>query len=350
PAGSSGTASGSGAATSGASSGAAGSSGGAVGGVFTGKCQPSCGSHKWACWPMPNPPASGLANPASYKDLGNGAVLDNVTCLTWQKTPVTTPDTLPNNAASCASLATSNFAGYGDWRMPTRVEMASLVDFTLTKGDAISPTAFPGEPSGYYRTASDWYETITNPHKTAPPPNLAWIYGMSSGFTSNNYAATSSALVRCVRGNGAGEALDALAVEPPNHYTVAAGEVTDNYTGLIWQQTDSATPAGAAVIPWSSAAGTCSTLGLNGHTWRLPSLNELATLVNEALVAGAVNRTAFPNTKYGARSNNWYWASSTYRGSAFGWAINFDDGFTGYNAGAVGAWNYFTGAWVRCVR
>ena len=32
------------------------------------------------------------------------------------------------------------------------------------------------------------------------------------------------------------------------------------------------------------------------------------------------------------------------------WAINFDDGFTGFNAGASGAWNYFTEAWVKCVR
>jgi Protein of unknown function (DUF1566) len=306
---------------------------------------------------MPNPPSSGLPNPASYKDLGNGAVLDNLTCLTWQKAPATTTDTLPNNAAYCANLGTTNFAGFSDWRMPTRVEMASIVDFSTTKGDAISATAFLGEPSGYYRTASDWWETITNPHNTTPPPDLAWIYGMGSGFTSNNYSAAAAALVRCVRGNGAGEALDVVAVEPPNHYTISNGEVTDRYTGLIWQQTDSATPAGATTIPWSSAQGYCSGLMLNGHTWRVPSINELATQVNESLVAGAVNRTAFPNTKYGAYTLNWYWASTTYKGGTNGWAINFDDGFTGYNAGAApsaakpkGDWNYFPTAWVRCVR
>jgi hypothetical protein len=30
--------------------------------------------------------------------------------------------------------------------------------------------------------------------------------------------------------------------------------------------------------------------------------------------------------------------------------IDFDDGFTGFNAGASDAWNHFTSAWVRCVR
>jgi hypothetical protein len=65
----------------------------------------------------------------------------------------------------------------------------------------------------------------------------------------------------------------------------------------------------------------------------------------------------FPNTKYGSKSNNWYWASHLAAGNTTAaWAINFDDGFTGYNSGtATGKnggpeWNYFTGAWVRCVR
>jgi hypothetical protein len=331
-------------------------SGGASGSGGTGSpdaCVPAtCGTHKWPCWHMPNPAASGLPNPASYTDLGNGAVRDDVTCLVWEKAPDATQGFWQANSEHCASLVASNFAGYSDWRLPTRVEMASLVDFART-GDAIDTTAFSKEPSGYYRTGSDWYETITGQNSSG----FSWIYGMSSGFTSNAYAkATSNAYVRCVRGNGTGEGQSVFAVPPPNQYTAASGEVTDNYTGLVWQQTDSATPSGAAVIPWSGAAGYCAALGLNGHTWRVPSINELATLVDEAHVAPAINKAMFPNTKYGSYSNNWYWASTTYGTTSYGWAINFDDGFTGYNSGtATGKnggpeWNYFTGAWVRCVR
>ncbi|HEY4394203.1 MAG TPA: DUF1566 domain-containing protein [Polyangia bacterium] len=342
----------------GGATGQGGSSGGATGqgGVSgaTGGCVPAtCGSHKWACWHMPNPAsASGLPNPASYTDLGNGAVRDNVTCLDWEKAPGTTQGYWQDNSDHCASLASSSYAGFSDWRLPTRVEMASIVDFART-GDAIDTTAFPKEPSGYYRTGSDWYETISGQNSSG----FSWIYGMSSGFTSNAYAKTTSmAYVRCVRGNGSGEAQGTFAVPPPSQYTAANGEVTDNYTGLIWQQTDSATPSGAAVLPWSAAAGTCANLGLNGHTWRVPTINELATLVDEARVGPAINKTMFPNTKYGSYSNNWYWASTTYGTGSYGWAINFDDGFTGYNSGSATGkngspeWNYFTGAWVRCVR
>ena len=330
--------------------------GGAIGSGGSGApgaCVPAtCGTHKWPCWPMPNPASSGLPHPASTTDLGNGAVLDNVTCLVWEKAPDVTQGFWQANSDHCASLVTSSFAGYSDWRLPTRVEMASIVDFART-GDAIDTTAFPKEPSGYYRTGSDWYETITGQNSSG----FSWIYGMSSGFTSNAYAkATSDAYVRCVRGNGTGEGQSDFAVPPPNQYTAAAGEVTDNYTGLVWQQTDSATPSGAAVIPWSGAAGYCAGLGLNGHTWRVPSINELATLVDEAHVGPAINKTMFPNTKYGSYSNNWYWASTEYGTSSYGWAINFDDGFTGYNSGSATGknggpeWDYFTGAWVRCVR
>ncbi len=345
---------GSGGAGTGGATSTGGAGGSATGGSGApGACQPAtCGTHKWACWPMPNPVASGLPNPASYTDLGNGAVLDNVTCLAWEKAPDTTQGYWQDNSDHCASLASSSFAGYTDWRLPTRVEMASIVDFART-GDAIDTTAFPKEPSGYYRTGSDWYETITGQNSSG----FSWIYGMSSGFTSNAYAKTTSeAYVRCVRGNGTGEGQSDFAVPPPNQYSAESGEVTDSYTGLVWQQADSAAPAGAAVIPWSGAAGYCAALGLNGHSWRVPSINELATLVDEAHVGPAINKTMFPNTKYGSYSNNWYWASAEYGTSSYGWAINFDDGFTGYNSGtATGKnggpeWDYFTGAWVRCVR
>ena len=39
------------------------------------------------------------------------------------------------------------------------------------------------------------------------------------------------------------------------------------------------------------------------------------SLVDEARVAPSINVTMFPNTKYGSRSNNWYWASHKARGN-----------------------------------
>jgi len=340
-------------------------------GASSGTCQPAtCGSHKWACWPMPNAAGSGLPNPASYTAVGTEAVLDNVTCLTWQKTEgspaastfsVAMPDTLANNIAYCAGLASSSYAGFSDWRVPTRVELASIVDYTKTTGEAVNATfAWAVGKGTYDRTFSLWYETIAGINNA----DLGWVYNLGTGtypggggLVSNAYAETSIANVRCVRGNGAGETEMEQAVEPPNHYTVASGEVTDNYTGLIWQQDDSSANNGAQVA-WSAAAGYCSSLTLNGHTWRVPSLNELATLVNEGKVQPAINTTVFPGThptssdsgcKYQGQTT-WYWASEPLATeTTYGWGIDFCDGYTGAN-NATSGWNFYTTAWVKCVR
>jgi hypothetical protein len=287
---------------------------------------------------MPNPASSGLPNPASYTDLGNGVVHDNLTCLDWAKSAGASGD-FTANQTYCTGLST---AGFSDWRLPTRVEMASIVDFTKS-GDALN-TVFGKQPSGYFRTGSAWYETVLGINGNTGANARRWIYNMGSGLTSNDYLPASTASALCVRGNGTGEAVDALAVEPPNHYTIGNGEVTDNYTGLIWQQVYS-----ASSMAWSAAAGYCSGLGLNGHTWRVPSLNELASSVNEAKVSPAVVASAFPNV-VSCGATTWFWANAQDVGSTYSWGINYCDGYTGYNSGASGAWNYFTAGYVRCVR
>jgi len=314
----------------------------------SGSCvESTCGSHKWACWKMPNPASSPstVPNHQSYTDLGNGAVLDNITCLTWEKANPATQGTWQASVDRCAALGTSQYAGFSDWRLPTRVEMASIVDVTQgSKGYAPIFTV----TSGYYDTASWWYETITG-QSTA---GFHFGYG-TNGFTSNAVAMDgTNNVARCVRGNGAGEAADAFAKEPAEHYTIIGtspnGEVTDNYTGLTWQQGFS-----PATMAWADGPAYCSGLNLNGHTgWRVPTLNELASTVNEALVGGAINRTAFPGNPNGCKAPEyWFWATEASKVGGTAWGLSYCDGFTGWNVGATsGIWNYFPTANVRCVR
>jgi hypothetical protein len=290
---------------------------------------------------MPNPTGAGLPNPASYTDNGDGTVRDNVTCLTWQKTVSTTTYTVAEGRAYCATL------GAG-WRMATRIEMTSIMDYTQT-GVKISGQAFPGSPSGFYKTGSEWVLT-TRQQGAGAGTDFGWAFNFADGITSNARSAAMRDRVRCVRGGGddpLDAAAGAIAVAPSNQYAVISNdEVKDNHTGLIWQRADSVT-----AMPWSDAQGYCAALAIGGQVWRLPTIRELSTLVDEALVAPSINRTMFPMTKYGSRSNNWYWASHRAAGSTTAsWALNFDDGFTGFNAGASGAWNFFTAAFVRCVR
>ena len=159
-----------------------------------------------------------------------------------------------------------------------------------------------------------------------------------------------SNLLRCVRGNGSGEEPHELAVEPADHYTVTGSgtdaTVLDNYTGLVWQQTYS-----TSRVAFSEAPGYCASQTTGGLTgWRVPTLTELASLVNEALVDGAVNRDAFPDTNGSCDPDGWYWASEASEVGGQGWGISYCDGYTGWNSGSSSSdWNYFTDGWVRCV-
>ena len=198
----------------------------------------------------------------------------------------------------------------------------------------------------FHKTSSDWILTIRQAGAGAGK-DFAWAFNMSDGIVSNAYSKATAAALRCVRGGGEGEDPSEPAVAPPNQYDVISDdEVKDNYTNLIWQRRDS-----DALLTWEQAVQYCASLDLGQNTWRLPSIREISTLVDEALVAPAINRNMFPDTKYGARSENWYWASHQAVGrEPAAWALNFDDGFTGFNIGAEGAWNYWTRGYARCVR
>lgn len=269
---------------------------------------------RWASWTMPNPAAAGLPHPAHYTDLGNGTVRDDVTCLVWQRTIA------PGNyswAAAQEYCRGLDLAG-GGWRMPTRVELTSLTDFTRA-GPAIDIKAFPRTPSGFFWTGSPW--TLGR--------GKAWIVNFYEGLASNAGNIDGTYYARCVRApEGSGKPA----------YEVSATEVHDPYTGLTWQRGNSAVMAAAG------AARYCADLTLVGHAWRLPSIKELATTVDDSLVAPAVNRAAFPQTL----KKGWYLTSSPGLTKASKsdpsqpWALNYDDGYTNFRKSAEGV--------VRCVR
>ena len=299
---------------------------------------PGCGSHKWACWPMPNMAGSGLPNEASYTKNGDETVTDNITLLMWEDRISAQAFTWEEAIEFCEEL---EFAGFDDWRLPTRIEISSVLDHS-DGHTGWAAEAFEAGNSGFHFSASDWILTITQTGAGAGN-DYAWAFNMSDGIVSNAYSKSNHTALKCVRGGGSGEGPSDPAVAPPDQYSIVAdGEVRDNYTGLVWQRGDS-----DDMLSWQEAVDYCAGLDLNGNSWRLPSIRELATLVDEAQVAPAINREMFPDTKYGARSNDWYWATPQ-RGSA-AWGLNFDDGFTGTNTGSA-AWNTFGPSWARCVR
>jgi hypothetical protein len=104
-----------------------------------------CGDPAWAQWPMPNSEA-GTPNPASYTNNNDGTVTDNVTGLMWQRDAPSDRYLWTAVAPVCPAL---RIAGYSDWRLPTMVELLSIVDYTQSS-PAINSSAFPSTPADYF--------------------------------------------------------------------------------------------------------------------------------------------------------------------------------------------------------
>lgn len=120
---------------------------------------------------MPNPAGTGLPNPHNYTVInfsGAWVVRDNVTGLSWQRDMMTATMTWEAARTYCEGLS---FAFQDDWRLPSRIELVSLLDFTRDT-PAIDITAFPGASSG-----SLWTSSTT-------PANRAQVYVVESGFSA----------------------------------------------------------------------------------------------------------------------------------------------------------------------
>jgi hypothetical protein len=134
---------------------------------------------------MPNPASAGLPNPASYDTSTPGVVVDKVTGLMWQRDVPASSYTWADAKSYCAGLS---LAGHLDWRLPTSIELVSLVDFTRSS-PAIDVTAFPNTPSAYFRSSSP----------VAGDADFAWVVDFYDGRSSSNDGVDYAYRVRCVR-------------------------------------------------------------------------------------------------------------------------------------------------------
>jgi len=126
------------------------------------------------------------------------------------------------------------------------------------------------------------------------------------------------------------------AAPPAGHFTVNAdGTVTDNSTGLVWQRAVPSTSYNHA-----DAIDYCAGLSLTGSPdWRLPTIGELQTIVDETRIAPAIDLSVFPSTPYER-----FWSSSPYAGAVSrAWAVHF-------HSGGANHYDVTDAVWVRCVR
>lgn len=94
------------------------------------------------------------------------------------------------------------------------------------------------------------------------------------------------------------------------------GTVTDIETRLMWQQKT------AGQFSWYDAISYCSGLSLAGYSdWRLPTMDELRTLLDRSQSSPLINHMHFPDT---CGFPVFYWSSSGFTDNTYvAWFLNF---------------------------
>ncbi len=275
-------------------------------------------------------------NAQSYTKNSDGTVTDNITGLVWQNTSDTNGDGVINvsdkmsyeNAKTyCENLTLANKS---DWRLPDIKTMYSLIDFSgkdvsgYNGNDTTSLTPFintnyfnfgygdttAGERiiDAQWATTTKYVYTTMGGNDTMFGVNLA--DGRIKGYPTSAQGVSKLFYVQCVRESE----------DYGKNSFVNNGDktISDNATGLMWQQDDS-----SQTLTWSEAISYCENLTLANYSdWRLANAKELQSIVDytkspdttnsPAIDSSFFNSTSFTNEN-GKSDYGFYWSSTTHK-------------------------------------
>jgi hypothetical protein len=281
-------------------------------------------------------------NQPSYTISGDGlTVLDNVTGLTWTRSPDWTGDgtvdindkfTYADAQTYVATLNAESFGGYSDWRVPSTKELYSLIDYrgtdpnpTATDGTGLTPFidddvfefAYGDMDNGDRIIDSQWVVstlyvgTVMGGQTAMFGVNFA--DGRIKGYPADEMGGgtTKTFYARFCRGN---------TDYGKNSFTDNGdGTITDSATGLMWAQDDS-----GSGMNWEDALAYAQTKNgenyLGYSDWRLPNAKELQSLVDytrspdttsSAAIDPLFNATQITNLA-GQADYPWYWSSTSF--------------------------------------
>jgi len=261
----------------------------------------------------------------AYRDNGDGTVSDLHTGLMWQKNPgrkMTYDQAVVGNR-------TFRLAGYSDWRLPTIKELYSLIRFdgldpmpTLRDERGLKPFIDNSVFKFHYGKEEDGDRIIDSQYASATlytgpsmGPDGRKVFGVN--FADGRIKGYGTRMpgrgekrfyVMFVRGNpeyGKNRFVDN-----------GDGTVTDQATGLMWQQADS-----GKGMNWADALGYAGTLHVAGHAdWRLPNAKELQSIVDytrspDATGSAAIDpvfRASTIRNEAGQVDYPSYWTSTTH--------------------------------------
>jgi hypothetical protein len=286
-------------------------------------------------WPAPR-----------FVDNGDGTTTDNLTGLMWETTPSSSSRQWENALSYANNL---DLGTHTDWRLANINELMSLVN-----AEAATPASWLNGHDELSGVRSDQYWTSNISITTSTL--WGWVVHMDTGILGrqNISAYGSFAYAWAVRdaGGGAvaipktgktskyrtgddGDLQKGVSWPAPRFVDYGNGIITDNLTGLMWEQAPE-----AVTKSWSDALAYAAGLTLGEYSdWRLPNRNELRSLVD---YGSAYNTSSLGWQGFSQlQADNYYWTSTTYApatGSA--WVVFIEEGHAGdySKTGSCYAW------------
>ena len=261
----------------------------------------------------------------SYFDNGDGTVTDLNTGLMWMQDPGEKMEYYE----AIAYADNYSFAGHDDWRVPTITELYSLMDFSgvddaVTGTDPFIETDYfvfeYGDPLiGEREIDSQW---VTSSIYTGS------VMNGQECFFGVNFA---DGRIKCYPTVGSRKKLYFLRLVRgaesygENQFVENGdGTISDQTTGLTWQQADS-----EAGMDWGDALAYCESLELAGEDdWRLPNAKELQYIVdydrgpdetNSAAIGPLFSVSSIVN-EAGQMDYPFFWSSTTHASARGGQA------------------------------
>lgn len=279
---------------------------------------------KGVSWPSPR-----------FIDRGNGTVSDTLTGLMWLKNA--NPCGEKNWRGAVDYCVGFSYGGHSDWRLPSTLELASLLSFSESR-----PALPRGHP--FSRVKKDQYGYCGNYWTGTTWPiasDMAWRTGLTDG-DCNTYMISEQGYVWPVRTETTsapapvrktgqttvyrtgddGDLQPGVAWPIERFVDHNDGTVTDLLTGLMWLKDGGS----SSLLNWADAVDYCENLTTNGYSdWHLPNINEIGSLIHYGKGSwGSGNWGHYPylwlnssQTPFSGVQNASYWSSTTWRYSSY---------------------------------
>lgn len=253
-------------------------------------------AQEWPQWKISNSTldvSRGAPNPAQFVVGPEGTVTDTVTGLSWEAR-ATRNSPWSFAKSDCEALT---LGGHCDWRLPTWIELVSILDY----GEA-----GPALDTRYF--VEGWSSTFWSSTPVLGSPTARWAVNTDDGTVStvNQDTGMFSRCVRSVRNPN------------PERFLTRNGTVQDVNTQLTWQQ-----QASTSSYAWAAAKSYCAALDLGGTGWRLPTVKELLSIADVRSANPALDLSAFPLPPVGVS----FWSATSMAGwpvDMFPWRVEYE--------------------------